>query len=74
MTKITLTKENFGKKMSFIYEKMILKWKIRINLEENNKELLWTEYEEKAYNEAKKNFLKWDIIDWKDMFKNLLWK
>lgn len=71
MTTITINKDNFGEKMSYIYQKLLDSWQLQIDLKEDNK-LIWTEVEQKIYNEAMIDYEKGDIIDWKEVFKKLL--
>lgn len=60
MTNITLTKENFWKKIWIIYQELLNNSSIKIKLEKPEKKLIWTEYEEKSYNEAKKDLENWN--------------
>lgn len=68
MTTITLTRENFWKKMSLIYQKVNSVWKIRINLsqEEDN----WDEYTQKnhkAWLKSKKDLKKGDVMSFDEL-------
>lgn len=74
MATITLTKENFWKKVSFLYGKIISTGKVRITLDEikDKKELVWTQYEEDSLEKGMRDFKKGNTVDWKEMFKRLL--
>ena len=67
MATITLTKENFWRKMWIIYKELLNNSTIKIKLEKPEKKLIWTEYEEKTYNEAKKDLENWNYIDLSDL-------
>lgn len=62
MTTITITKDNFWQKMSLIYKKVNVIWKVKIKLDDWNNWDEFTSKNQKAWLKSKKDLDNWNTL------------